>query len=184
MNIIRDGLYADENPSLLTKTKKVVKMAIKGTAYTAFLGIAVASMLHLYNNPEDRKAVGNGLSSIGNGVKAKVNDIYFKSTGHTLSEHVSKTSNVVEGAGNNVLKSFKENAPTKEDGEKIIQKTEVASKMIANDVKQHTPGITETIKEDAKGSATKAREDVNHKIKQIREYSGDLTERLAKQIKP
>ena len=75
MNIVNDGVYTYDNPSLLTKTKKVVKMAIKGTAYTAFLGIAVASALHLYNNPEDRASVAKGLKTIGVGIEAKGNFI-------------------------------------------------------------------------------------------------------------
>lgn len=184
MNIINDGLYTDDNPSFVSKTKKVVKMAIKGTAYTAFLGIAVASALHLYNNPEDRASVAKGLRTIGSGIEAKVNDSVFKLTGNTLGQYIGKTKAVADHATHDMILKAKEIAPTKEDGEKIVKNVGKAGDLIVKDFKQESPAIVSTVENDAKESTVKAKDDVKHQIKQIRQYSGDLTQRLANNIKP
>lgn len=184
MTIINDGLYTDDNPSLLQKTRKVVKIAIKGTAYTAFLGIAVASMLHLYNNDEDRKEVGKSFKTIGQGIEAKYNDSYFKLTGSTLSQHITKVEKLTEKPKNDMEKTVNDNTPTKQDAKKVVKGVQVAGSMIVTDVKEDSPGIGHTIKEDAKGSAVKAKSEVAHQIKQIRQYSGDLAERLSNSVKP
>lgn len=184
MNIINEGLYTDDNPSLLKKTKKIVKIAIKGTAYTAFLGIAVASMLHLYNNPKDRASVAEGFHTIGQGIKAKYNDSYFKLTGSTLSQHITKAEEITEKSRHEMVKTIKETTPTKEDAKKIAKGTQVAGSMVSSDVKEFSPSIGETIKKDAKESTVKAKSEVNQQIKKIRQYSGDLTEKVANYIKP
>ena len=184
MNIVNDGVYTYDNPSLLTKTKKVVKMAIKGTAYTAFLGIAVASALHLYNNPEDRASVAKGLKTIGVGIEAKVNDSVYKLTGHTLGHYIGQSQKVADYATHDIIEKAKEMTPEKKDGEKIMKNVEKAGVLLSEGVKKEAPGIADTIKKDAAGSVEKAKDDVKHQIKQIRQYSGDLTQRLANSVKP
>lgn len=183
MNIINDGFYQDETGAL-TKVKNGVKKAIKFSAYTAFIGIAAASALHLYNNAEDRAATSKGLGRFGSAIEAGVNDSYFKLTGHTLTEHVVRTTNAAEQATHKTVETVKEMTPTKEDGKKIVNNVQKAGSMIADDVKQVSPSIAETVKQDAEGSVQKTKTEVTHQIKQIRQYSGDLTERLAKNIKP
>lgn len=182
MNIL-DGTYTNEE-GLVTKTKRVVKMAIKTTAYTAFLGIAVASALHLYNNPEDRTSVKNGLKSIGAGIEAKVNDSVFKLTGHNLTSQVAKVGNLAEKGFDSTVSKAKEITPTQEEGKQMVQKVKNAGQILNDGVKKEAPGIGDTVKQDAQGSVEKAKEEVKHKIKQVRQYTGDLTQRLASEIKP
>lgn len=182
MNIL-DGTYTNEE-GLLTKTKRVVKMAIKTSAYTAFLGIAVASALHLYNNPEDRASVKNGLKSTGAGIEAKINDSVYKLTGKNLTSHLIKLGHLAEKGVDNTVQKAKEFTPTPEDGKIMMRKVENAGHIFNEGVNKESPIVEKTIKEDATGSAEKAKEDVKHKIKQVRQYTGDLTQRLANEIKP
>lgn len=191
MNIINDSMFIDENSGMLTKTKRVVKMAIKGTAYTAFLGIAVASALHLYSNPEDRQSVGKGLSSIVQGVKAEVNNSYSKLTGSTLSQHIQKTENIAQQEADKILGATQVQLPTTEDGKSIINKTKVVGEMITSDIKKHSPEFAKIIKSDTEKSASKVKSDtkelkteVSEKIRDLRQYGIELTDKLNGEQKP
>lgn len=184
MNIIHDGLYTNDDTSLLTKTKKVVKMAIKTTAYTAFLGIAVASSLHLYNNPEDRIAVKNGLSQIGAGIEGKINGSAIELTGHNVTSQITKVSNFAEKSINTTVEKVKEVTPTKEDAKNMVHKLDKAGHIAVAGIKQESSGMEKEMKKDVEQAPVKAKEEVTHSIKQIRQYTGDLAQRLANAIKP
>lgn len=184
MNIIRDGLYTNDDTSLLTKTKKVVKMAIKTTAYTAFLGIAVASSLHLYNNPQDRIAVQKGLSQIGAGIEGKINSSAIDLTGHNVTSQITKVSNFVGKGVDSTVEKFKQTTPTKEDATTMVSKLKTATNIATEGLKKQSPVVENEVKKDAQQAPTKAKDEVKHSIKQIRQYTGDLTQRLANAIKP
>lgn len=184
MNIIHDGLYTNDNPSLLTKTKKVVKMAIKTTAYTAFLGIAVASSIHLYNNPEDRAAVKQGLSQIGAGIEGKINSSAIALTGHNVTSQITKVSNFAEKSVNSGVETVKEAAPTKDDAKTLMAKLKTAGNIASEGLKAKSPSIENEVKKDSQEAPVKAKGEVTHSIKQIRQYTGDLAQRLANAIKP
>lgn len=184
MNIIHDGLYTNDNTSLLTKTKTVVKMAIKTTAYTAFLAIAVASSLHLYNNPEDRIAVKNGLSQIGAGIEGKINGSAMELTGHNVTSQITKVSNFAEKSVDTTIAKVKEFTPSTEDAKTMASKIEKAGDIAVAGIKQESPGIEKQVQKDVAQAPVKATEEVKYSIKQIRQYTGDLAQRLANAVKP
>lgn len=126
-----------------------------------------------------------GLKTIGVGIEAKVNDSVYKLTGHTLGHYYELSQKVADYATHDIIEKAKEMTPEKKDGEKIMKNVEKAGVLLSEGVKKEgTESIADTIKKDAAGSVEKAKDDVKHQIKQIRQYSGDLTQRLANSVKP
>lgn len=182
MNIL-NTTYTNEE-SVITKTERIVKVAMKRTAYVAFLGIAVASALHLYNNPEDRKATKNGLKSIAAGVEAEINLSVMRLTEHDfkIRTEIAKVSHFAEENTNNAIEKIKEITPTKKDGEKIIKRLGNAGEVLNNGIKKESPEIGAIIKKDVEDSTTKSKEEVKDAIKQVRQYSNDTDQKLKKEL--
>lgn len=179
------------NEGILQRTTNVIKKGIKYSAYGAFLALGTVAALHLYNNPGDRAEFTKGLGEIKKDVSflvmAPINELAFKVSGHTMTEATVKTAHFIEekaqplvDKGVEKAKETKSDLTNKEKLEAFGHRLENAKNILIDGLKGEKPAIEETIKKDATDSSN----DVKGKIRQIRQYSGDLTERLGQKIKP
>lgn len=175
------------NEGLLQKTKNIVKKGIKYSAYGAFLALGTVAALHLYNNNEDRAEFKQGLVEVKDSVMLPINAFAYKLTGHTITETTNKASKFIEQKTSPLIektvekaKEIKSEMPTEEKAQHLGHKIVKATDIVMSGLKEKQPEIEQEVKKDMESSSN----DVKGKIRQIRQYSGDLTERLGQKIKP